>query len=144
MASNTVTESKRPLLIEHDIEIRTYDIDGLGHVSNISYLRWMEDMRLRLFDRHFPFEEFIKEGISPVVASTFIQYKKPIKLFDRPRCYMWMSKLGNASFAVGAEIMLDGLVATEVEHVGVFIDLASGKPVRVPKRVIEAYRATNG
>jgi acyl-CoA thioester hydrolase len=43
------TISKRCLEIEMPIRVRTYDIDSAGHVSNIVYLRWMEDMRLQIF-----------------------------------------------------------------------------------------------
>lgn len=134
----------RPLAIEHQIEIRTYDIDGLGHVSNITYLRWMEDMRFRLFEAHFPFEQFVADGVSPVLASTYIEYKRPIKLFDRPVCRMWLSHVGNASFTVEAEIVVLEQIATRVKHVGVFTDLASGRPIRVPRVVIDKFTAAGG
>ena len=60
----STTERARPLLIEMDIRVRTYDIDSAGHVSNINYLYWMEDMRLEVMERYFPMQPLIKRATS--------------------------------------------------------------------------------
>jgi len=43
---------KRTLNIDLPITVKTYDIDFMGIVSNISYVRWMEDLRLQFLDIH--------------------------------------------------------------------------------------------
>jgi len=139
--SDELSPERRPLLIVHDISVRTYDTDSLGHVNNVAYVRWMEDMRFRLFDAHFPYEGFIKSGVSPVIASTHIEYRLPVGLFDKPRCFMWMSEVGNTSFKLESEIVVGGTVTTAVAHVGVFVDLKSGRPVAVPLHVVDKFRA---
>jgi acyl-CoA thioester hydrolase len=128
------------LFIEHDIKVGTYDIDFAGHVSNISYLRWLEDMRLKLFDKYFPLEHYLAEDKTPVLASTSIQYKRPIRLFDRPHGVMWISKVGIAALTITAELYVDNQLTTTVEHVGVFIDLKTHKPIRMPQNILEAYK----
>jgi acyl-CoA thioester hydrolase len=35
---------------EQPLPIRTYDIDFAGIVSNIVFIRWLEDLRLALLD----------------------------------------------------------------------------------------------
>jgi acyl-CoA thioester hydrolase len=135
----TVTTASKGLYIEHDIKVGTYDIDFAGHVSNISYLRWLEDMRLKLFDKYFPLEHFLAEHKSPVLASTSIQYKRPIKLFDRPQGRMWISKMGHASLTIAAELYVQGELRTTVEHVGVFIDLNTGKAIRMPQIIVDKF-----
>jgi acyl-CoA thioester hydrolase len=137
------TTARRALFIEHEIVVSTYDIDFAGHVSNIAYLRWLEDMRLMLFEKYFPLEGFLKQGKSPVLAATNIQYRRPIRLFDKPRAHMWVSKMGNASMTIEAEIYVDGTLTTTAEHVGVFIEMASGKPIRLPADVVARYRAAD-
>jgi acyl-CoA thioester hydrolase len=134
------TTVQRSLLITHDINVGTYDIDFAGHVSNISYLRWLEDMRLKVFDVYFPLRNFLEQGITPVLASTEVQYKRPIRLFDVPRGTMWVSAMGNASLTMEAEIVVDGVVTTKAKHVGVFIDLASSKPVRIPQILRDKFQ----
>ncbi len=132
--------SARPLLIKHDISVATYDIDFAGHVSNIAYLRWLEDMRLKIFDQHFPLADFMSQGLAPVLVSTNIEYKRPIKLFDKPRGLMWVSHMGNASLTIEAELLVNDQLTTKARHVGVFIDLSSAKPVRLPALCLNKFK----
>jgi acyl-CoA thioester hydrolase len=134
------TTTHRSLHITHDINVSTYDIDFAGHVSNISYLRWLEDMRLKVFDVYFPLKNFLDDGITPVLASTEIHYKRPIRLFDNPHGVMWVSSMGNASLVMEAELTVDGAVTTKAKHVGVFIDLSTNKPVRIPQICREKFQ----
>src|SRR5262245_30154672 len=104
-------EKQRPergLFVEHQIPVRTYDIDYAGHVSNIAYLRWFEDMRTMLFEKYFPLQPFLDDGKTPVIASHFVQYKRPIKLFEKPHAVMWVSEVTPASMIINAEIRVDG------------------------------------
>lgn len=128
----------KAFLIEQDIRVATYDIDFAGHVSNISYLRWLEDMRRTMFDQYCPFEEFLKKGMTPVLVSTDIKYKKGIRLFDKPKCSMWISEITKTSLTVEAVIAVDDEVRTEVKHVGVFVNYQSLKPVRLPREFVDA------
>ncbi len=45
--------SDRPLEVELTIPVRSYDIDFAGIVSNIVYIRWLEDLRSKWLDEHF-------------------------------------------------------------------------------------------
>lgn len=126
--------------ITREIYIGTYDIDFAGHVSNIVYLRWLEDMRLMVFDKYFPLEQIMDEGkIYPVLASTKIEYKKPIKLFNKPIGTMWISRLGSCSMTFSGQIEVDGVICTTAEHVGVFVSQESAKPVRLPKIILDQH-----
>jgi acyl-CoA thioester hydrolase len=120
------------LFIEHQINVSTYDTDYANHVSNISYLRWLEDMRLKLFNKYFSLEEFLAAGKTPVIASTSIQYRRPVRLFDKPNGVMWVSAISSASMTIKAELYVGKTLTTTAEHVSVFIDLSTGKPLRLP------------
>jgi acyl-CoA thioester hydrolase len=137
-------ERVRPLLIEHDISVSTYDIDFAGHVSNIAYLRWLEDMRLKVFERHFPLESFMRQGLAPILVATNIAYKRPIRLFDKPRGLMWVAGVSRVTFTMEGEILVDGQLATSATHVGLFIDIATHKPVRLPAVCLEQFERSKG
>jgi acyl-CoA thioester hydrolase len=130
----------RALNIEYDVPVRTYDIDYAGHVSNIAYLRWFEDMRSMLFEKYFPLQPLMDEGKTPVIASHFIQYKRAIRLFDKPHATMWVEDVSAAKMLIHAEIHVGDILTTTVEHVGVFIDLRTGRPVRMPERCVKLFR----
>lgn len=128
------------LYLEHDIYVSTHEIDFAGHVSNTVYLRWLEDMRLKMFDVYCPLQDFLKIGVTPVLVSTEIHYLRPIKLFDKPRGKMWLSDLGFTSLTIEAEIYLSAVLATRAKHVGVFVSMEKMKPVRIPKMFVEAVK----
>jgi acyl-CoA thioester hydrolase len=138
-----VKQKQRPergLFVEHEIPVRTYDIDYAGHVSNIAYLRWFEDMRSMLFEKYFPLQPFLDAGKTPVIASHFVQYKRPIRLFDKPHAVMWISNVGYASMNINAEVTVSNELMTAVEHVGVFIDLKTGRPIRMPSVCMDMFK----
>ena len=128
----------KALYLEYDINVSTHDIDFAGHVSNIVYLRWLEDMRLKMFDLYCPLQDFMAEGKTPVLVSSEIHYHKPIRLFEKPRGKMWVSEVSLTTLTIDAEIYLGDAHCTTARHVGVFVDMAKMKPVRVPKTFHEA------
>ena len=99
-----------------DPEIYTYDIDFNNHVSNISYIRWMEIGRLKLLENiGMPVYEIERQGFAPVLARTEIPYKKPLLLGDEVGTTVGMSKLRKISgtlkfiFMSGDEIVAEGV-----------------------------------
>jgi acyl-CoA thioester hydrolase len=137
--SITPENRPRPLMIEMDIKVRTYDIDSAGHVSNINYLYWMEDMRLEVMERYFPMKPLLEQGFQPVIISTQIEYKRAIKLFDKPKGHMWVKSLGKASYTFEGEIYVNEQLTTHVLHVGAFIDTGSERPRRLPQEFIDQF-----
>ena len=57
--------------VEIDLDIYTFDIDFAGHVSNITYVRWLEIGRLQLLvDAGMPTPELLAEGLAPLLVRT--------------------------------------------------------------------------
>ena len=93
---------KQPFEVEIYLPVRTYDIDFAGVVSNIVYVRWLEDLRLEMLARHFPLDEQLKSGIAPVIVQTKIDYKQPIKISDTPSGKMWIKTMESLRWTVSA------------------------------------------
>ncbi len=73
----------RPFEVVLAIPVRTYDIDFVGIVSNIVYIRWLEDLRLKFLDEYWELNQQLEQGYAPVLAGTEIEYKRSIKISDR-------------------------------------------------------------
>lgn len=131
---------KRPLEIEIDLTVRTYDIDFSGIVSNIVYIRWLEDLRLEMLAHYFPLDEQLQKGIAPIIMQTRIDYKQPIKIADEPIGKMWVKTLTSLRWTVNAAIVLDDKIAAFGEQVGVFVDLQTNKPIRIPDELKQTYQ----
>ncbi|KAM3098971.1 acyl-CoA thioesterase [Phormidesmis sp. 146-12] len=131
---------KQPFEVEINLPVRTYDIDFAGVVSNIAYVRWLEDLRLEMLVHHFPLDNLLKSGVVPVIVQTKIDYKQPIKLFDIPSGKMWIKTMESLRWTVNAAIVVNDKVAALGEQVGIFVDVQSYKPIRVPQGLKQKYQ----
>lgn len=141
------TPPARACLVEMPIRVGGYDVDFQNVVHNTVYVRWFEDLRFELCERFLPMAEQMAAGYGPMLTSTHVDYKRPVRLFDRPLGRMWVSDAGGARWTVQIEIAVgDTLVATG-EQSGVFVDLKTLRLVRVPevfKVAVEQARAASG
>ncbi len=134
-----MSDNPQPLLVEIDLPVRGYDIDFAGIVSNIVYIRWLEDLRTTVLERYFPLEHQVAAGYAPVLTSTQIDYVRAITLFDRPRGRMWATGLDKVRWTLSAEIVVDGAVAARATQVGVFVRLDTKRPMAIPAQLRAVY-----
>jgi acyl-CoA thioester hydrolase len=140
----TAPEAVRPLLIKWVFPVRTYDIDFAGHVNNIVYIRWLEDLRLEMMNKYFPLSELLLKGQAPVLRSTTIDYKQPITLLDKVFGHMWIGDIENVRMTLQAEFYKGDTLAATATQTGVFIDMESKRPVKVPNHLKELFQQQMG
>jgi acyl-CoA thioester hydrolase len=58
--------TKRAMQISLDIYIKAYEIDAMGIVSNIVYVKWFEDMRHIFLDQFYTYKEMMTIGHSDI------------------------------------------------------------------------------
>lgn len=126
----------KPFQVTLNFTVRTYDIDFVGIVSNIVYIRWLEDLRLQALAEHFPLDTAINElGISPVLLRTEIDYLRPIRLFDPVVGVLWAAEIGRVRQVLQAEFRVHGDLHASARQTTCFIDLKTGRPVRTPDAI---------
>jgi acyl-CoA thioester hydrolase len=118
-----------------------YDIDFNGHVNNIVYIRWLEDMRMVGFETIVPIKSCIEQGQLPVLIRTDIRYRRAVKMFDEPEGLLWVSRYTRTTFTIEAEILVAGECYADATQTGVFLNAKTGKPVRLPKAMIDRFQA---
>ena len=96
---------------ELPLEIKTYDIDVAGHVNNIVYVQWLEDLRTALFEKYFHLQELLAHHLYPIVLSTEISYRRYLKLFDKPVGTMCVECSHHGILTLKAEVKLNGKIA---------------------------------
>lgn len=130
---------QKPFEIETELAVQTYDIDFAGIVSNIVYIRWLEDMRLKIMERYLPLDRMMALAYCPTLASTEIQYKRALRLFDRPVGKMWGANVGRLRFTVQAEIYCEEQLTTTATQVCFFVNTKTLRPVAIPNEFWEVY-----
>ena len=132
------------LEVQVPLRVKPYDIDVVGVVSNIVYVRWMEDLRLAMLDAYLPLDEQMADGIVPSILKVEIEYKRAIQLHDEVIATMWLSGLEKLRFEVTAEFRANGHVAAIGRQEGCFISLSTKRPVRPPAKLVTMYREMKG
>mgnify|MGYP001800789687 FL=1 len=129
----------RPLEVEIPFKVKTYDIDFAGVVSNIVYIRWLEDLRLKFLDEYLPLDEQMQRGDIPFISKTQIEYKRPIQLFDNVISKMWMSNVGKVKWTLEAEFISNKQVAATAIQIGTFVNSENGRPAKLPEELLQKY-----
>jgi acyl-CoA thioester hydrolase len=120
--------------------VRTYDVDFAGIVSNIVYVRWLEDLRLELLARAYPLHRLIADGLGPVLLETRIVYRDALTIHDRPEGRMWVEGMGRVRWTVAAEFATPdtGRVHAIARQTGLFVRLDTRRPVPIPEELRSA------
>ena len=63
------------LVVDTEIEVNGYDIDAMGIVSNIVFIKWFEDLRTIFINQYMNYSEMMTQGISPILMKTEVDYK---------------------------------------------------------------------
>jgi acyl-CoA thioester hydrolase len=130
---------KRTLNIDLPITVKTYDIDFMGIVSNISYVRWMEDLRLHFLEVHYPLQKLMAELIVPVLSHMHIDYKRPIRMHDEVMGSIWMEKFDSSGWVANMEFTVNGKLAATAAQGGVFINIGTMKRADPPDGMKKKY-----
>lgn len=121
-----------PRTVELDLEIYSFDIDFVGHVSNITYIRWLEIGRLRLLEEAgLPAHALAEGGIVPMVIRTEIDYRRALKLGEPVHLSLYLSELRSVWAMLEFQVTTGDVVAASARQRGLFVNLATGKPRRV-------------
>ncbi|MCB2203795.1 acyl-CoA thioesterase [bacterium] len=129
----------RPLCVTTDFLIKLYDVDGMGYVSNITYVRWLEDLRTLFLEKYAPLAGLLARDISPVMAQTHIDYLRPLTMQDSAHGEAWILEAGRTKWTMAFEITQGNIVHCRAQQKGYFINLKSGRPAPMPDEITTAY-----
>lgn len=121
------------------ISVRWGDMDAFNHVNNAEYLRYLEEARVQWL-ASIPGMS-LSGPISPVLAASNVNYRRPIEWPNEIVVELFIEKVGGSSLTMGHR-MLSAADSTVLYSDGnvvmVWIDTQTGKSVPVP----EAVKAT--
>lgn len=122
-----------------DLEVKTYDIDFAGVVSNIVYVRWLEDLRMAMLATHYPLQNQIERDFAPAIIQTKVDYKKPLKLFDKVSGKIWVTDIQKIRWVLQFEIYTQNEISALAEQTGIFFSLSRNRPFPIPDDLSKKY-----
>lgn len=117
-------------------------IDELGHVSNLKYLAWMQDIAIQhSAARGWPVERYLENGAVWVVRSHFITYLRPAFAGETITLATWVAELKQRSSSRRYLVRRanDQQALVEAETVWVYVDRQSGRPRRIPDELRASF-----
>ena len=120
---------------QHKIEVSGEDIDELGHVNNVVYVRWVQEVAAAHWEHSAP--TALKAKYAWVVLRHEIDYKNPAFLKDDITGYTWVGEHHGARFDRFVRIQCDSRVLAEAKTSWCLLDAKSLRPIRIPEEILE-------
>jgi acyl-CoA thioester hydrolase len=123
--------SQLPEPFELAIQVTSADIDELGHVNNVTYLRWVQDVAVAHWKAVAPAED--QAHLLWIVLRHEIDYKHPAYLGDRILATTWVGAATRIKFERHTAILRanDRSLLAKARTVWCPIDARTGKPTSV-------------
>ncbi len=131
-----------PAIFEFHHDVQPEEIDALGHVSNLHYLRWTQDAALaHSAAQGWPARRYHEAGEGFVVRSHEIEYLRAAMPDDKVIVRTWVAGFRRASSLRRFEIIraADGKLLAKAATNWAYINFRSGYPKRIPAEVAEAF-----
>ena len=130
-------------MFELSITVQPGDIDDLGHVNNVVYLRWVQDAAKSHWKSLAAAEDF--ERLGWVVTRHELEYKAASFLGDALVARTWIGETGPLTCERFVEISRpsDRRLLVRARSIWVPVDRTSGKPRRIGPEVLEPLRRSS-
>ena len=116
-------------------------IDGNGHVNNVAYVQWMQDIAIAHFTATGGADLMHDLGGTWVARSHHIEYLCPAFVGDRIEASTWVASLRRARSLRRYEFtrISDGKTLARGETDWVFVNVESGRPRSIPEEIKQIF-----
>lgn len=124
----------------HAVVATAEDIDELGHVSNLVYVRWVLEVALA-HSRAVGWDHarYIDLGAVFVVRRHEIDYLAQVVAGDEVEVATWVESSKLASCVRRTAVRRGGVEVARASSTWAFMDLARGRPTKIPEPVRAAF-----
>lgn len=121
------------------ISINPNDIDDHGHVNNVIYLRWVQEVATGHWRSTATSSQ--QADVSWLVVRHEIDYKHPVHLGDKIIARTWVGTATGRIFERHTEIIRvgEGRLMARARTLWCPIDIRTGKPMRVGSDIRERF-----
>jgi acyl-CoA thioester hydrolase len=115
------------------------DIDDNGHVNNVVYLGWAQDIAIAHWTSRAPVDD--QATFAWVALRHEVDYRRALVLGETATARTWVSQAAEGPrFERYVRIDgPDGAMSAQVRTIWVLIEKASGRPRRVPRQMVEMF-----
>ena len=118
------------------------EIDQAQHVNNANYMAYIEDCGVQVITAHgWSMARTLERGFGIVARRYRIEYKEPAVLDDELELATWVSDMKRATAVRHYTIkrVADGALLARAHVLWVWVNLSTGRPIRVPPDFITDF-----
>lgn len=131
-----------PLVLSLDLPVAWGEQDAFGHLNNVVYFRYFENVRMHYLERIGVLRSHVEEGLGVILASTTCDFERPVVWPAQLRIRTGCTRIGNTSFTMVYAITdASGNIVATGTSVQVMYDYARNTKVPVPKAIRQAIEA---
>ena len=121
-------------MFSHRFTVPLSAVDANGHVNNVVYIQWMQDVATLHFNSVGGSAPMIKAGATWVVRSHNIEYLSPLFAGEEVIVLTWVVNFRRVRSLRRYRFLraADEVLLARGETDWVFVDAASGRPCRIP------------
>lgn len=126
-------------VFETRITAQLQDIDQLGHVNNAVWVRWIQDVATEHWNAAAA--PAYAEAYLWVVTRHEIDYLRPLHEGESVTARTWISPLSKGARSTRHMEFIgeDGKAYVKAATQWALVDIASGRPVRIPREVLAPF-----
>ena len=131
-----------PRIYTRSLTVAAEAIDVLGHVNNLEYVRWMQDVATEHSTAQgWPLERYVALGAGWFVRRHTVEYLRPAFVGDTLTLLTWVAAFERSSSPRRYLFFrpADGQVVARAETLWVFVRYATGAPLRIPQELRSAF-----
>lgn len=113
----------------HSFRVSAADIDEQGHVNNVAYLRWVQNVAVAHWRNEARAE--LQAEFTWFVTRHEIDYKKPAFENEELKATTWVGEMKTATCERFTEIRRDEVLLVKAKSIWCLIDRETLKPSRI-------------
>jgi acyl-CoA thioester hydrolase len=124
----------------HSFLVPPGDIDDLGHASNVSWVRWVQDAASAHSQSiGLGLDAYRELGVIWVVRRHEIEYLGAAFADERIEALTWVADMKGATSLRRTEFRRDGKLLVRAATTWVLLSIATSRPTRVPASLLARY-----
>ena len=118
------------------------EMDAMGHVNNVVYLRYFESVRMVYLERIGLMAHMQEHGIGPILAETRCRFRIPLEYPDEVEVGARVARLETDRFLMNYAVVSrgHGKLAADGDGLIVTYDYDAGRKAPVPEATVAAIR----
>ena len=123
-------------------QVEWRDLDQVRHVNNANYLAYIEECNVSATDAFgWPIDRIMEQGVGIVARRYRIEYREPALLHDELEVTSFLSDVKRSTAVRHNEVrrVRDGALLARAYSLWVFVDLNTGRPMRIPAVFMDSF-----